>query len=380
MLSNDQISKMLSAIQGNINKRKTAIKLSDQTEIMNTIQSLIEQNEALNAQNEKLQKASKASNSRNTSSSSFSVNTLRAIWMLVQTRDKLLFVNEHKDMLPSLVFYSQGIEETKALFSSDHVIDLDINESINKSFWRFSTDFGKSGSQLGSLHNFGLSWIGFEGKLSKRTGISLEIFTQSSFDKYNKKGDIEYSDIEARREKIIEFLSDDRCKAIENVRSFCNAISKDIEFEMLDVQYVKPSQPKIEQPKIISNVDLLSELYGKFDITDILQDKNGIIEFVMDYKESRFLHSEKDNIVLLEFRNGKCTISIRQESEFKYDPCSINTHKYEILHTNGKPNGKGETTETFEYEDNKALVKYLDNLFYKIWIDRIKWINETSYV
>ena len=56
------------------------------------------------------------------------------------------------------------------------------------------------------------------------------LFTEESFCKYNKKGDIRYEDIKRRREKIIEFLKDDRCTKIEHVRSFCNAISKDIEF------------------------------------------------------------------------------------------------------------------------------------------------------
>ena len=235
MLSNEKIQEMLALLQGNTNpqkgeRKRTSVAISTQEEILLAMQSLIEQNTALNSKNEELQKASKASNSRNTSSSAFSVNSLRSIWLLAQTREKLLFVNEHKDMLPSLVFYTDGIEETKSLFSSDHVNDLDLNESINKSFWGYSTDFGKSGSQLGSLHNFGLSWLGFEGKLSKKKGISLEFFTRQSFDKYNKKGDISYEAIEARRAKIIEFLKDDRCTEIEHVRSFCNAISKDMEF------------------------------------------------------------------------------------------------------------------------------------------------------
>ena len=93
MLSNEKITEMLALLSKNTNpeSKKSSVKIADQEQILLAMQALIKENSALNSKNEELQKASKASNSRNTSSSAFSINTLRSIWLLVQTREKLLF-------------------------------------------------------------------------------------------------------------------------------------------------------------------------------------------------------------------------------------------------------------------------------------------------
>lgn len=168
----------------------------------------------------------KGSSSRNTSSSSMSINTYRAMWLLIQSRQKLLFYIDNKAMMPSSIFYKESIDTTKELF--DTALCEDLRFSINKGFWKYSTDFGKSGEQLGSLHNFGLAFLGFEGKLSK-SHVSIEIFEEDSFNKYNKKGDIKYNNIATRRDLVIEFLRDnDKCSNIEEIKLFCSQIKNPI--------------------------------------------------------------------------------------------------------------------------------------------------------
>lgn len=172
----------------------------------------------------------KGTSSRNTSSSSMSINTYRAMWLLIQARAKLLFYVDNKAMMSSSVFYRGDVDTTKELFDTE--ICEDLKHSRNKGFWKYSTDFGKSGEQLGSLHNFGLAFLGFEGKLSKKTGITIEIFEESSFSKYNKKGDIVYDNIATRRERVIAFLRDDeKCNDIEQIKKFCSMIKNPIKEE-----------------------------------------------------------------------------------------------------------------------------------------------------